>query len=238
MSFPLDEVLDTVRRIESPEGVDLPLTPAGPVPRAFAWAIDSLIRLVLYGVIGIVLGILLPEEFATGLFFIALFVVEWFYYVLFEVLRDGATPGKSAMGLRAVHDDATPIGWSASLLRNLLRFADFLPALYGTGLVSMLLSRDFRRLGDQVAGTLVVYADERPEKAAAVQARPHPPAAELTLEEQQSLLAFAERSTSLTPERNVELAGLARAVTGRDGQPPDAVLDEVLGVSAWLMGTR
>jgi len=238
MSFPLDEVLDTVRRIESPEGVDLPLTPAGPVPRALAWAIDSLIRLVLYGVIGLVLGILLPEEFATGLFFIALFVVEWFYYVLFEVLRDGATPGKSAMGLRAVHDDATPIGWSASLLRNLLRFADFLPALYGTGLVSMLLSRDFRRLGDQVAGTLVVYADERPENPAAFQARPRPPAAALTLDEQQSLLAFGERGASLTPERNAELAGLARAVTGRDGRPPAAVLDEVLGVSAWLMGAR
>ncbi|MEA3412640.1 MAG: RDD family protein [Pseudomonadota bacterium] len=238
MSLPLDEVLDTVRRVESPEGVDLSLTPAGPVPRAFAWAVDTLIRLLLYAVFGIALGILLPEDFATGLFLIILFAVEWFYYVLFEVLRDGTTPGKSAMGLRAVHDDATPIGWSASLLRNLLRVADFLPALYGTGLVAMLLSRDFRRLGDQVAGTLVVYTDERPAKLAEVRARPHPPRLALTLDEQQSLLAFGERSASLTQERNAELAALAGPVTGQTGGRPEETLDQVLGVSAWIMGAR
>ena len=59
-----------------------------------------------------------------------LFLVQWWYMVLFEVLNQGRTPGKYWLGLRVVHDDGTPVGWTSSLTRNLLRFVDLLPFGY------------------------------------------------------------------------------------------------------------
>lgn len=59
--------------------------------------------------------------------------MNWWYMVLFEVLDRGRTPGKRLLGLRVVHDDGTPIDWSSSLIRNLLRFVDMLPTGYGLG---------------------------------------------------------------------------------------------------------
>nr|GFD53798.1 hypothetical protein [Tanacetum cinerariifolium] len=63
------------------------------------------------------------------------------------------------MGLRVVHDDGTPVGWSASLLRNLLRFVDMLPFGYSVGAFACLQHPLFKRLGDLAAGTLVIYRD-------------------------------------------------------------------------------
>ena len=86
------------------------------------------------------------------------FAGEWFDPVLFEVLADGQTVGKRAVGIRVVHEDGTRIGWSASLLRNLLLAADWIPGTGALGLASMLASARFRRLGDRAAGTLVIHA--------------------------------------------------------------------------------
>ena len=88
-------MLDSVRDVETPEGVHLRLRPAGPVPRAYAWVLDFLIRAAAY----IFLAIFLPGlgDFGGGLLLIAIFLLEWFYPVLFEVYRDGQTPGKRAV---------------------------------------------------------------------------------------------------------------------------------------------
>jgi uncharacterized RDD family membrane protein YckC len=77
-------------------------------------------------------------QLGMGLGSLLLFAVSWWYMVLFEVLRQGRSPGKQWMGLRVIHDNGTPVGWSASLLRNLLRFVDLLPFGYAFGAISCL----------------------------------------------------------------------------------------------------
>ncbi len=156
-------LIDTARRFETPEGVELRLTAAGVGARAGAWIIDAFFRAGVYVVAALVLLVL--GGLGQGLMLIVVFIGEWFYGVLFEVLRQGQTPGKRAAGVRVVHDDGTPVGWNAALLRNLLRFADFLPIGYGIGLISMSIHPRFKRLGDLVAGTLVVYVDPAEERA-------------------------------------------------------------------------
>ena len=98
-------------------------------------------------------------RFGVGLLMIFFFGLEWFYPVLFELLPGRATPGKRALGLKVVMDDGLPMTPAASLIRNLLRAADFLPfALRLRPARRMLLRPDFKRLGDLAAGTLVVHA--------------------------------------------------------------------------------
>ncbi|MDM8190330.1 RDD family protein [Pseudomonas koreensis] len=198
--------LDTRHQVETPEGIDLPLRPAGLMVRAVAFAIDLGIRGLILGVLFIALAFL--GKLGMGLGSLLLFAISWWYMVLFEVLRQGRSPGKQWMGLRVVHDDGTPIGWSASLLRNLLRFVDLLPFGYFLGALSCLQHPTFKRLGDLAAGTLVVYS-ERPRS------RPQLPDAEprrcpfaLTLSEQRAVLGFAERQAHLSPARVNELAAL------------------------------
>ena len=150
-------MIDTVHAVQTPEGVDLALRVAGPVPRALAWGVDTLLQ----GGIALALQIAFAgfAGLGTGLYLIGLFALLWFYPVLFEVRAHGQTPGKRLMGLRVLQENGTPVGWSASVLRNFLLVADFLPALYLAGLVSMLADASFRRLGDLAAGTLVVHAE-------------------------------------------------------------------------------
>lgn len=226
-------MLDTYRAIETPEGVELRLRVAGPVVRSLAWIIDLLIR----GGVYIVLAIVLSKfgKFGWGLLLVGLFLIEWFYPVLFEVYRHGMTPGKRAMGLGVVNDDGTPVGWSASMIRNLLRYVDFLPVLYGFGLISMLLHPDFKRLGDIAAGTRVVYRDAK-TKAAAIPAVPaRPPHFTLNLEEQRAVINFAERSRELSPERMEELADIALP---NSGNQRSSGISQLHATANWLLGKK
>lgn len=217
-------MLDTQRAIETPEGVELALRVAGPAPRFLAWSIDMLIRGAVYVALSISLSFL--GRLGIGLLLISIFLIEWFYPVLFEVYRQGATPGKRSMGLRAVHDDGTPIGWPASLVRNLLRAVDFLPLFYGFGLVSMLLTGDFKRLGDLAAGTLVVYTEQAPVPPRLPTATPQAPPVPLSTREQRAVIDFAERAALLTPERVDELGALAAPLTGIAASPGTPTQEE------------
>jgi hypothetical protein len=85
------------------------------------------------------------------------FIFFWGYYIFFEMLWNGQTPGKRWVGLRVIRTDGTPITLSESFIRNLTRLVDFLPAAYGIGIISMFLDKQSRRLGDLAAGTLVVH---------------------------------------------------------------------------------
>ena len=112
------------------------------------------------------------------------------------------------LGLRVVHDDGTPIGWAASLTRNLLRFVDILPFGYTLGIISCLNHPAFKRLGDIAAGTLVVYRDAPLSKPQLADAEPLPAPFPLSLDEQRAILGFAERGSQLSAARRAELAAL------------------------------
>lgn len=198
--------LDNTHRIETPEGIDLLLRPAGLVPRALAYALDLLIRLALLLFLALGLGSL--GKFGMGAGALLLFVVQWGYMVLFEVLNDGRTPGKYWLGLKVVNDDGTPIGWPASLLRNLLRFVDMLPSGYCLGAICCLGHPSFKRLGDLAAGTLVVHRERPTAPVTLPPADPVTPPFALGLADQRALIGFAERQSSLSAERRQELAAI------------------------------
>jgi len=223
-------MLDTIHSVETPEGVELNLEVAGPVARALAWALDLLVQMGIYFVLAAVLG-----SFAAlggGLLLIGAFVTSWFYPVLFECLWSGQTPGKRAMGLCVVHADGTPVGWNASILRNLLRAVDILPLLYTFGLVSMLIDRSFRRLGDLAAGTLVVHTQEGVRRRGALpDLAPLPPAVPLEVDEQRAVIAFAERAPLLSRARADELASIPGPLLG-DEEPRL----RLFRIAAWLVG--
>ncbi len=223
---------DNVHYHETPEGILLQLKLAGPVVRACAWSIDAAVRMVLYSAVAMVNGFL--GGVGMALILIGFFLVEWFYPVVFEVYS-GATPGKRAMGLLVVHDNGTPVSLPASLLRNLLRVADFFPTLYGTGLLTMLGNRRFQRLGDLVAGTLVVYRERELQEIKIPQVAPKPPPQRLSVEELRNIIAFAERSNTLTEERRIELANQLAELTGLQGQ---AAVQELYAYANWLTRGR
>ncbi len=210
-------LLDTRYTIETPEGIDLALCPAGPIPRALAYLVDFLLRAAIL----VALFFLPPWDRGIGEagMLIAYFLLEWFYPVVFEVYRGGMTPGKKSLGIHVINDDGTPVGWGASLIRNLLRVVDLLPFAYVGGLVSMLVARNFKRLGDLAAGTLVVHHQAVPlaRRLDVAGARPLP--VSLTLDERRALLDFSESVGRLSPQRQQELANILTPLSGRqDGE--------------------
>ena len=223
--------LDTRYQIETPEGIDLPLRPAGLLPRALAFAFDLGVRGLIMGVLLVPLALL--GNIGIGLGSLLLFLVSWWYMALFEVLNHGCSPGKQVMGLRVVQDDGTPVGWSASLIRNLLRFVDMLPFGYFLGAISCLQHPHFKRLGDLAAGTLVIYRELPLARPLVPQSQalrlPFP----LELNEQRAILAFAERQSELSADRVQELASIL--ATPLQVSPARAV-EQLNGVARGLLG--
>lgn len=218
-------MLDTIRHVQTPEGIALHLPAAGPVPRALAWLLDAAIRLGLLLPVSMLAGMM--SEFGMGMLLLWMFLLMWGYPILFEVLWDGQSPGKRALGLRVVAADGAPVGWLASTVRNLMRTVDMLPLGYATGITSSLLDRWGRRIGDMVAGTLVIHvANEARTPATTASAAgtgtgtlasPVP----LQPQEQAALVAFADRADELSAERRQELAALVPALAA-PGQRPSA----------------
>lgn len=236
--------LDTVYLAETPEGIALSLSPAGPVARFAALLIDSLIKLGLWLACAIATSLL--GGLGRALMFVSFFAIEWIYPIAFELAMGGATPGKRAFGLQVVMDSGLPVTPAASITRNLLRAADFLPAAYAFAAVSMLLRRDFKRLGDLAAGTIVVHATPVSLHADLPPTAPLAPSRPLSLREQAAIVSWAGRAASLTSERLEELAQLAQPVTqGRSEQEAAARAGHaggstavLLGVAQWLIGRR
>ena len=187
-----------------------------------AYIIDLLIRAAVVVVLGLLLmmgstGLDDITGASTGLMLLVAFVVEWGYFVFFETIWDGSSPGKRAMRLRVVKEGGHPINFTDSLLRNLLRAADFLPGFYAAGVATMCFDARFRRLGDLVASTMVVVED-RLFLGKAISLRPPATAEELSAipatvrldpSERDALDLFVRRLDRLSPERAAELADLA-----------------------------
>ena len=224
--------LDTLAVVEAPEGVELSLRVAGISARALAFGIDLLVRLALYSGLS---WLALFGDVGQALLLLAIFAIEWFFPVLFEVFWKGQTPGKRVLGLAVVRDDGTPVGWSASVLRNFLRVVDFLPGIYGTAVLSALLSSDCKRIGDVVAGTVVVHVDARGRSRALPQAEPCSPPLSLSAEEQAAILEFAARPADWSPARRRELATQLAPLTGASGAE---AVERVHGMARWIEGAR
>ena len=226
-------MLDTYREVVTPEGVALHLPAAGPVPRAVAWGIDLCVRFGLLSVAGMLLGLL--GGMGAGVNLIVLFGVYWVYPIVLEAAWNGQTVGKKAMALRVVSADGAPLGWLAAVVRNLLRTVDMLPAAYAVGLVSCLVDPNGRRLGDLVAGTVVVHVEPPPVSIAAPADAVLAPPTGLRPAEQVAVIAFGERAPQLSVARQVELADILSPLTHARGQP--GVL-RLYGMANWLLGRR
>ncbi len=229
-------MLDTVAAAETPEGILLEMHPAGLPARFFAFLLDWLIRLVAMFGVAIIAGLMGGVGMAFWLVF--LFALEWFYPIAFELGRSGATPGKKMFGLKVVMDNGLPVTPAASFARNLLRVADFLPFGYGIAIVSLLLRKDCKRLGDIAAATLVVHEPHPAPRVTLEQVEPVVPVRSIPPRDQAALVALAARAPTLTGERLNELAALAASVSGDQGHAGNAVTHRVLGVAQWLIGRR
>lgn len=151
--------------IIAPEKVTFSYELAGLGSRFLALLVDLLIQtafLVLLLVVYIVLGSLFAKSapgaflWLTGFFFIVSFLAAWIYFILFEALMGGQTPGKRVAGIRVVHESGRPPGFGASIVRNILRIADLFPGMNIVGMISILATKRNQRLGDMAAGTLVI----------------------------------------------------------------------------------
>jgi hypothetical protein len=167
-----------------------------------------------------------------------IFALEWLYPMLFELTPHASTPGKRAFGLKVVMDNGLPITPAAAATRNLLRAADFLPFGYGFGIVSILVRRDAKRLGDLAAATTVVHERRAVRKIDLDDVPPVVPAKLLSPRDQAAVIALAARASTLTTERLDAPAAMAASVSGDDGRTGRAVTTRVLGVALWFLGRR
>jgi len=161
--------------IATPDHVSLEFELAGPGSRFSAYAIDFLLNIILLILIGLFVflsgGLTVLRSLATTVndntgwgasWFLALlvfiiFLINWGYYIFFEGLGQGSTPGKRLVGIRVIRQDGLPMGLREAALRNLVRAADMLPPpCYLLGGLVMHFDPQGRRLGDMVAGTYVV----------------------------------------------------------------------------------
>jgi uncharacterized RDD family membrane protein YckC len=227
------EALDNTTDVETPERVRFRYRVAGPVRRALAYLLDLALRAVvmlLLSLLSIPLGFA-ASKVTAGLWMLLLFAMEWGWNVAFETLWRGQTPGKRALRLRVVKEGGYPVGFIDSVLRNLMRAADFLPVGYLVGLLVMAGDGRFRRLGDRIAGTMVVEEDRAgvstpvtltpPATADELGALPH--RLPLSPDELDAIELFLRRG-QLSDARRLELAELvaptlARRLGVRAGDP-------------------
>src|SRR6202171_1530877 len=202
--------------IETPEQTTLDFAVAGIGSRFLAIAFDLLIQTV----VGIIVGIggafalggisaVAPKAaiWAGALLIIFYFLLYFGYFALFEILWNGQTPGKRKAGIRVIKDSGRPLTPAESIARNLMRIVDWLPAYYAVGIASALLSKGNKRLGDLVAGSIVVreasFLDLQPASWHTVTQAPAEPgltslgAANLTPEEFALIDSFLSRRAEL-----------------------------------------
>lgn len=210
--------------IETPEQLGFRVELAGLAHRAAAWILDTSIRGVLLAISAAGLGFFgslsdavfgaAGAGYGQGLFLVLLFAVTWLYFVFFEMVMRGSSPGKRAFGLRVLSQDGLPITLRQSVLRNLGRAADVLVApgaIVPVGGLVIALDPRSRRLGDLLAGTIVVVERRVPDpparspSLAELEALPvRPP---LDRDDLEALEAFVRRG-ALTDERRREIADL------------------------------
>ena len=222
----MQERLTQTVDVETPELVVLSYTIAGLGSRLGAALIDLAISALFFITVLLAAARLSPKSlakidmraapttaWAIAVLVILQFAILWGYYLLFEGLRDGQTPGKRVFRLRAVRDGGYSVGFAASAVRNLMRIVDLQPVFtYLVGIASVAFSKNGKRLGDMVAGTIVVReslvqqpAVPKVSRRATPVATPAVPTTQLTDVEFRLLERWAARRSDLGPERRRQL---------------------------------
>jgi uncharacterized RDD family membrane protein YckC len=152
--------------IDTPEQTALEYPLAGIGSRFLALAADMAIQAVIALVV-VILGALIgigsaffgsaAPQWVVAAVVVVLFLLNSGYFAFFETIWNGQTPGKRYAGLRVIKDDGRPITAYDAIARNLLRIVDSLPGIYGVGVLCVFFSKQSKRLGDYVAGTVVVH---------------------------------------------------------------------------------
>lgn len=211
-------------RIDTPEQIALELPLAGIGSRFLGMAIDTLLQWVLYFVVFLIflgtawavpsIGNLtryfkwIPESFIPAVAILFIFCIYWGYFAFFEIIWRGQTPGKKVAGVRVIHTSGRPINAYEAIGRNLLRAVDGFPGVYVVGIVCMMLNDQHRRLGDFVAGTVVVH-DKRGQEAMpdlntmALIPRTSPYDSTFPLEDTASIDAAGSKLAQISPEELV-----------------------------------
>lgn len=229
--------------VATPERVSLSLPVAGVGSRVLAYLVD--LGLLFTGWIVLYFGLTLLVSDLVGLFeglsgvvqtvlVVSVFAVQWMYWTACEQAMNGQTPGKRVLRIRVVRLDGSPVGFLESAVRNLCRAIDFLPVGYAAGLLTMLVNREHRRLGDLLAGTLLVREraidlDRYVVMATPVEALPVGPAAptpsvaapRLSPSELELVLDYLERTPWLVPAARERLAGQLFARFGAQLPEPE-----------------
>ena len=220
--------------ITTPEHVAIRLQPAGVGSRFLAVFIDSLIVMGASTLVMVLLRSFLPAGVAAALWVTVSFLLTWGWHVYFETQRNGRTPGKRALSLRVVDARGLPLTIYQSMVRNVARVIDFAPLFYGVGAVTALVNATGRRLGDLIAGTLVVrestplvsrgdLAAERRHNTLRTPRVQRLIRHRIGLEEREFLLTLCLRSAKLSPEARYDLmeevAAFYREKLGLEEEP-------------------
>ncbi len=223
--------------VETPEHVVLDYEIAGVGSRALAAIIDSLILALWTVSLMVVFGLTFEHDtWAGALFLLLYFASLWGYFTFFEGFRQGQTPGKRRVGLRVVLDTGHPVTFGAAAVRNILRAADFLPPPDLTGALFVAIHPRAKRLGDLVAGTVVVR-DRPTESPVDIVSGPSDQSIEdagipeLSEEEFRLLREYIDRSNELAPDVarrfGARLADQFRDRFPGRSQSPSALLAEL-----------
>lgn len=197
--------LDNQSFYKLPEGVSINLVPAGIAVRSCAYLYDLVIRCVIVAIFAFVFQFF--GDAGKGISLIVYFCVSWGYYIFLEA-KDGRTPGKKKFNLKIVQDNGLPANLQSIIIRNLIRPADSFPFAYALGITTMAFGKDFKRIGDWCAGTIVIHENNIVYSEIRSDRQVNAPNILLSTEEQKVVIAFAERSPKLSSERQIELANI------------------------------
>jgi uncharacterized RDD family membrane protein YckC len=226
--------------IETPEQIPLEFPLAGIGSRFLAIALDTLLQVLGFLMVVFVAEILLPTAarftprawtWAAAIFFLCVFVLYSGYYALFEIFWNGQTPGKRLVRLRVISDSGRPVTVYEAVVRNLLRIVDQFPGLYVVGIISVFLTARNKRLGDIVAGTVVVHEkamqETQPDLAAATVSTAPSQGLQISAEELELIERFLQRRYDLSPEvRRQSAEQIAARLRARLGVAQDGVSSE------------
>jgi uncharacterized RDD family membrane protein YckC len=158
--------------IDTPEQINVEYELAGPGSRFLALFVDLMIQIIAMMVVVIAMaiaGTVSPFKhggaWTVALMILLIFGIQWGYFALFEIFWKGQTPGKRQAGIRVINETGRAVSVYEAVTRNLLRAVDSLPGPYAVGAVVMFLSPQSKRIGDYVAGTVVIHDKQQDDES-------------------------------------------------------------------------